>query len=341
MSPTPLLSPPLRFLLGAACFVVLVAGMKTAAELLVPFLLSGFIAILCAPALLWLESRRVPTALAVTLVVLVVILGIGGISSVVAASLKSFAAQVPLYQARLQNETAGIMTWLAGYGIEMSQDIVREQINPGRVMVLVRSVLTGLGGTLADSFLIFLTVLFILFEASSFPAKMRRAMGEQHSALSTFDKFNQSVMRYLIIKTLVSLGTGLFIGVWLAVQGVDYAVLWALLAFLLNFIPNIGSIIAAVPAVMLAFVQFGIGGAGVTALGYLIVNVVAGNIIEPRYMGQGLGLSTLVVFLSLIFWGWVLGPVGMLLSIPLTMIVKLALENNPETHWIAVLLDNK
>jgi len=128
---------------------------------------------------------------------------------------------------------------------------------------------------------------------------------------------------------------------WLGIQGVDYLVLWALLAFLLNFIPNIGSIIAAIPAVLLSFVQFGFTGAGITALGFFIVNIVMGNIIEPRYMGKGLGLSTLVVFLSLLFWGWVLGPVGMLLSIPLTMIVKLALEANQETRWIGVLLDNK
>lgn len=335
------LSPTLRFMLGFACFVVVVAGMKAAVEVLVPFLLSAFIAILCAPALMWLESRKVPTTLAVILVVLVVVLTIGGFSVVVATSINDFARQIPTYQASLQEETAAITLWLANHGIEISQQMVKEQINPGRAMDLVRKVVTSFGNVLTDFFLIFLTVLFILFEASSFPAKFRRAMGEQHRSLAAFEQFNESVKQYLIIKTLVSIGTGLFIGVWLAIQGVDYVVLWALLAFLLNFIPNIGSIIAAVPAVLLAFVQFGLGGAGVTALGFFIVNVVMGNIIEPRYMGQGLGLSTLVVFLSLLFWGWVLGPVGMLLSIPLTMIVKLALETRQESHWLAVLLGNK
>ena len=335
------LSPTLRFLLGFACFVVVVAGMKAAVEIMVPFLLSAFIAILCAPALMWLESRKVPTTLAVTLVIMVVVLTIGGFSVVVAASINDFASQVPTYQASLLEETTAITGWLAGHGIELSQQMVRQQINPGKAMDLVRKVLTGFGNVLTDFFLIFLTVLFILFEASSFPGKFRRAMGEQHRSLSAFEQFNDSVKQYLIIKTLVSVGTGLFIGVWLTVQGVDYAVLWALLAFLLNFIPNIGSTIAAVPAVLLSLVQFGFGGAGVTALGFFIVNIVMGNIIEPRYLGQGLGLSTLVVFLSLLFWGWVLGPVGMLLSIPLTMIVKLAFESNPETRWLAVLLGNK
>lgn len=337
----PALSPTLRFLLGFACFVVVVAGMKAAVEVLVPFLLSSFIAILCAPALMWLESRKVPTTLAVTLVVLLVVLTIGGFSVVVATSINDFAGQVPSYQSSLQKETATMTNWLAAHGVELSQQMVKEQINPGKAMDLVRKVLTSFGNALTDFFLIFLTVLFILFEASSFPAKFRRAMGEQHRSLSAFEQFNDSVKRYLIIKTLVSIGTGLFVGVWLAVQGVDYVVLWALLAFLLNFIPNIGSIIAAIPAVMLSFLQLGLAGAGITALGFFIVNVVMGNIVEPRYMGQGLGLSTLVVFLSLLFWGWVLGPVGMLLSIPLTMIVKLALESRQESHWLAVLLGNK
>ena len=335
------MSPSLRVMLGVACFVVVVAGMKAASEILVPFLLSAFIAILCAPLLMWLESRRVPTTLAVIVVVLLVVSSIGGFSMVVAASINDFARQIPEYQASLQEETTVVTTWLAQHGVELSQQMVKEQINPGKVMDMVRKVVTGFGNVLTDFFLIFLTVLFILFEVSSFPAKFRRAMGDQHRSLTTFEKFNESVKGYLIIKTLVSLGTGLFIGIWLAVQGLDYVVMWALLAFLLNFIPNIGSIIAAIPAVLLSFLQLGLGAAGVTALGFFIVNVVMGNIVEPRYMGQGLGLSTLVVFLSLLFWGWVLGPVGMLLSIPLTMIVKLALESNQESHWIAVLLGNK
>ncbi len=142
----------------------------------------------------------------------------------------------------------------------------------------------------------------------------------------------------MVIKTLVSLATGIAIAIWLGVLGVDYAMLWGLLAFLLNYVPNIGSIIAAIPAVLLALVQLGVGSALLAALGFLVVNAAIGNVIEPRFMGRGLGLSTLVVFLSLVFWGWVLGPVGMLLSVPLTMTVKIALESNEDTRWIAILL---
>jgi predicted PurR-regulated permease PerM len=122
------------------------------------------------------------------------------------------------------------------------------------------------------------------------------------------------------------------------VLGVDHFLLWSVLAFLLNYIPNIGSMIAAVPAVLLALVQLGAPTAGLVALGYVLSNAIMGNVIEPKYMGRGLGLSTLVVFLSLIFWGWLLGTVGMLLSVPLTMIVKIALESSQDTRWVALLL---
>jgi Predicted permease len=185
-----------------------------------------------------------------------------------------------------------------------------------------------------------LTVVFLLFEAVELPKKLHIALDNAHRSLARFDQFIVTVNRYLVIKTSVSALTGGAITIWLAVIGVDFPILWGVCAFLLNFVPNIGSIIAAIPAIMLAFVQLGTLGAGLTALGFAAVNLIVGNIIEPRYMGKGLGLSTLVVFLSLLVWGWVFGPVGMLLSIPLTIIVKLALEANPRLRWIAIMLDS-
>ncbi|OUS26789.1 hypothetical protein A9Q99_16350 [Gammaproteobacteria bacterium 45_16_T64] len=334
------LSPSLRILLGTACFIIIVAGMKSSAEMIVPFLLSGFIAILCAPPIFWLEQKRLPTAAAVTIVITLFVLGGTLVSAIVGASVSDFADQLPHYQERLHAEKENLAHWLSTYGIEVPSLVLKEQINPGAVMGMVKKVLSGLGGALTDSFLIFLTVLFILFEASSFPKKFRRAMDDPNHTFTSFNAFNDSVKQYLLIKSWVSLATGLIIGSWLWFLGVDYPILWALLAFMLNYVPNIGSIIAAVPAVLLALIQIGPTVAAFAAAGYLAVNIVMGNIVEPRFLGKGLGLSTLVVFLSLVFWGWILGPVGMLLSIPLTMILKIALENNQDTRWIATLLDN-
>jgi len=205
-------------------------------------------------------------------------------------------------------------------------------------MAMVGRTLSGFGGVLSNAFLILLTVIFILLEASSFPRKLRETLSDPQSQLPYFQRFTETVNRYMAIKTTISLVTGGLIAGFLAVLGVDFPLLWGMVAFLLNYIPNIGSLIAAIPAVLMALVQLGLGPAVVTALGFVGVNIAMGTFIEPRFMGRGLGLSTLVVFLSLVFWGWVLGPVGMLLSVPLTMTVKIALEANPDTHWLAVLL---
>jgi predicted PurR-regulated permease PerM len=201
--------------------------------------------------------------------------------------------------------------------------------------------LSGIGGILTNSFLILLTVIFILLEASSFPKKVHAAFGDPKGTFSQFSKITDAVNHYLAIKTLLSLATGIIVAIWVAILGIDFPVIWGLLAFLLNFIPNLGSIIAAVPPILLGYIQFGIGRALLVAVGYVLVNVIFGNVLEPKVMGRKLGLSTLVVFLSLVFWGWIWGPVGMLLSVPMTMIVKIALESHPSTHGLSVLLDSE
>lgn len=187
--------------------------------------------------------------------------------------------------------------------------------------------------------IIALIVVFMLAEAATFRAKVRMAF-RGAGAEERFSHVMQEIRHYIGIKTVVSAATGLLIGVWTGVLGVDFAIFWGLVAFVLNFIPNLGSIIAAVPTTLLAMVQIGVGRGLLVALGYLIVNMVIGNFIEPHLMGRRLGLSTLVVVLSLVFWGWVWGPIGMLLSVPLTMVLKIMLENTEEFRWVAVLLGN-
>jgi len=204
-------------------------------------------------------------------------------------------------------------------------------------MGIVGSTLASFGNVMTNTLMILLTVIFILAENVSFGEKLRSARGsaDSHEWLS---KFSDSVHSYLAIKAAISFLTGLIIFIWLSILGVDYAVLWGLIAFLLNFIPTVGSFIAAVPAVLLALVQLGLFEAGLTLIGFVTVNLIMGNVVEPRWMGRGLNLSPLVVFVSLVLWGWVLGPVGMLLSIPLTIMLKIALENQTETRWIGIML---
>ncbi|TPE52320.1 AI-2E family transporter [Maribrevibacterium harenarium] len=329
-----------QWLIGFAAFVVIIAGLKAASQVVVPFMLSVFIAIICAPLMSALRARHVPTGLAVLLVVLIIVVGLGSVGMLVGSSLDDFYKQMPFYKQRFAAEMSNIITWLNGLGVQLSTEQIRSHIDPSSLMQLFANTLASLGGVLTNLVLVVITVVFILFEAAELPKKLSIALEDASKSMQTAEHFIATVNRYLVIKTLVSIGTGVLITAWLWVLGVDFPILWGVCAFMLNFVPNIGSIIAALPAVMLAFVQLGLFSAGLTALGFLVVNLVMGNMIEPRYMGRGLGLSTLVVFLSLLLWGWVFGPVGMLLSIPLTIILKIALEENPRTRWLAIMIDS-
>ncbi len=328
----------LPILLYIAAFVIVVAGMQAAKPIIIPFLLSIFIAIISAPPLFWLENRGLHRSLAMVVVITGVITVVLGLGALVGSSLKNFSADLPLYQERLTQQMVHLKEWVESLGFEVSLDALTTAFDPATAMKLAAQTLNGLGGALGNAFLILLTVVFILFETSSFPRKLRIALDNREDALEPFQKFTSTVKSYLAIKSMASLLTAILIVIWLSIIGVDYPLLWGLLAFMLNFVPNIGSIIAAIPVVLLALVQLGTGAAIATAIGFLVINIIVGNILEPRFMGRGLGLSPLVVFLSLVFWGWILGPVGMFLSVPLTMTVKIALDSRDETHWLAVLL---
>ena len=332
------LSTAARFILFAAAFVIVVAGIKAAEPLLVPFLLSVFIALICSPLLVWLKARRVPSALAIVLIVLGVVCLGAIVGAVVGSSIREFRADLPEYQTRLQVMSSALQQWLAGRGVDLDPVMWQQSFNPNVAMQLAGNTLASFGNVMTNAFLILLTVIFIFAEEVGFREKLLIARGGSQGSLQSLESFTRSVNRYIAIKTLLSLATGFLVLVVLWIQGVDYPVMWALLAFLLNFVPTVGSFLAAIPAVLLALIQLGPGPAGFLALAYVLINLVIGNVIEPRWMGKGLNLSPLVVFLSLVFWGWVLGPVGMLLSIPLTILVKIALESDRDTAWIGIML---
>ena len=317
--------------------VAVIYGMQAARVVLVPLLVAVFISVLCTPVTRLLERIRIPTGLAVAIVIILIIGTMTLVGTFVGGSLAAFNDRVPFYQARLDEiftETAALL------GQEVSVGRLLEMAQPGAAMGLAATLLNGIQGLLANFFLIAFSVIFMLLESSSLPAKIRLVVRASRGDPEYFRRFTSSVQRYLGIKTLTSLATGLTVGALTAVFGLDFPVLWGLLAFLLNFIPNIGSLIAAIPAVLLALIQFGALDAALIALGYFVINLSIGGVIEPRVMGRGLGLSTLVVFLSLVFWGWILGPIGMLLSVPLTMTAKIALESSERTATIGLLLSS-
>ena len=328
----------IRLLVIAAALVIIIGGINQAQSVLVSFLVAIFLAMLGTPPVLWLERKRIPSVVAVLLVVAGMITFLLIVGAIVGASINSFYTELPVYQNRIQGQVSAFQSFLTTKGIRGIDKVLLGYINPVAVMSLTALLLTGLGSAFSNIVLILLTVTFILLEASSFPVKLRAVLGHPQQVFPQFTRFVGDIERYMVIKTLISLATGILIGIWLSILGVDFPILWGFLAFLLNYVPNVGSAVAAIPAVLLALIQLGIGSAVMATAGYMAVNLILGYVIEMRLMGLRLGLSTLVVFLSLIFWGSLLGPVGMVLCIPLTMTFKFACENNKGTQWIAVLL---
>ena len=309
--------------------------MQAASAILVPFLVAAFLAVICTPLMRWMQHYHVPAGLAVVIVMLIIIGVLALVGIFIGGQIAEFRARLPFYEDQLNDKLTGIA---ALFGQETSISGLLSLVQPASPMELVANLFSGLQGLLANFFLIMFTVIFLLLEASSLPGKLQLVLASSRGDPDFFKRFTSGVQRYLGIKTVMRLVTGVAAGALTAAFGLDFPLLWGLLAFLFNYVPNIGSLIAAIPAVVLALVQFGFVQAAMIAVGYFVINISIGGIIEPRVVGRGLGLSTLVVFLSLVFWGWVFGPVGMLLSVPLTMTAKIALDSSDRTAPIAVLL---
>ncbi|NCS88273.1 MAG: hypothetical protein AUK34_09170 [Ignavibacteria bacterium CG2_30_36_16] len=321
-----------------AALVIVIAGINLAQSVVVLFLFSFFIALLGTTPVLWLKRKRIPSAVAVLIVMLGMVILLIIIGAQIGASLRGFSEELPLLQISIREQIVKFSAILTSKGFAVNEKFFLEYVNPEAIMKLTAGLLSGFSSMLSDLLLILLTVAFILLEVSSFPKKLRIILGDPEQAFPKFIKFVVDIKRYMVIKTIINLAAGILIAAWMYILDVQFPILWGFLAFLLHYIPSIGSIIAAVPAALLALVQLGMGSALLVVAGNILVGFIIGNVIEPRLMGRKLGLSTLVVFLSLIFWGSLLGLMGAILCIPLTMALKFASESNESTKWIAVLL---
>ena len=318
--------------------VVIIAGMKYAKAVLIPLMMAIFIAIVCNGPVSWLRRKGVPDWLAVFMVLaLFCIFGLLAVI-VVGSSANDFTHNISEYQAKLHQQMEQLDNFLGRKGVHLKGKGPKKILNPETAMKYVGQLFEELSTLLANGFIVLLLVVFLSLEAGGLPAKLLAVFGDDDKLRRQLEKFNASVKHYMSIKTMVSFATGALISLSLLVIGVDYPFMWGMLAFAFNFIPTIGSIFAAVPAVLLAMVQLGPGSSLTVAVCYLVINVGISNVVEPRFMGKGLGLSTLVVFSSVLFCGWVFGPVGMLLSVVLTILLKIMLESTKETQWLALLL---
>ncbi len=332
------ITKPTSTALNVAAFIIILAGIMAAAPIISSLLLALFISIICARPINWLQNKKVPQSLAI----FIVFIGIIGVffffGELISQSLSSFSKNAPTYEQNLKQMEWGVTSFFNEKGISISFDKISELFDPSKLMGLTAGVLSQLGGFMGNTLTIIFLVLFLLMEVDSIDVKVKAISNGKAKSISYLGVIGSSIRHYLSIKTLTSFITGLLVWIGLFIMGVDYAILWALIAFLLNYIPTFGSIIAAVPAVLFALIQFGLGGALGVAIIFVAVNMIIGNVVEPRMMGKGLGLSTFIVFFSLLFWGFILGTVGMFLSVPITMAIKIMLEQSPKTRGIAIFL---
>ncbi|WP_312982076.1 AI-2E family transporter [Atlantibacter sp.] len=328
----------LHMLQKLAALVIILAGIHAAADILVPMLLALFFAIVLNPLVTWFLRRGFNRTMSITIVVMVMLIGLTLLFGVLAASLNEFIALLPKYNKELTRKLLSLQEFFPFLNLHISPERMLKRMDSEKVMTFATALMTQLSGAMASIVLLVMTVVFMLFEVRHVPYKLRFALSNPQIHIAGLHRALKGVSHYLALKTLISLWTGVIIWLGLELMGIQFALMWGVLGFLLNYIPNIGSVISAIPPMIQALLFNGFYEFMLVGSLFLVVHMVLGNMVEPRMMGHRLGMSTLVVFLSLLFWGWLLGPVGMLLSVPLTSVCKIWMETTVGGSKVAVLL---
>lgn len=330
-----------RFIVPLASLTIIIAGLRAMSPLLGPILLSLLVVLISHPILLWLQSKGISRWIAFTLVVLGVIL-IGAIFIVfLAVSLTQLSSSLPMYQELLDARLSGLEQWLASYNLQMEDVLKLDWFNPDNIVQLLLSFVSALLDAFSNVGFTLLVFIYMLASAASFSIRLKRGLAADLPLLKRFSAFAQSISTYLIIKSWLGAMTAVFQVILMWILRVDFAVLWGVFSFLFNFVPNIGFYLALIPPIILSLIKLGITKTIILVVGYTLINNFFDIAIAPRYLSEGLDLSTLVTFLSVVFWTWILGPIGAFMALPLTVMVKkLILESFPSTQLLAKLMSS-
>lgn len=331
-----------KVLLLLASTVMIFAGMYFARDFLIPVSLAFFIAAVSFPITNWLREHRVPRFLSVLMTVLVVFVFLAGILVVGALLINDLSEgdRLQQYGNKMYEVALNGGAKLEEWQFEGAQEDIKKLLTAEKIGDFFKENITSLLGgvldTLKTSFIVLILLVFMLSEARMFARRFESIMEAKGPNLQRMLSATRDIQKYLGIKTMISIATGGLAGLLCWAAGVDFPLLWGILAFAFNYIPAIGSIIAGIPPVILALLMHDVKHAIAVACGYLVINGFLGNFMEPALLGRRFGLSTVVVVISVLFWGFLWGPVGMLLAVPLTMMVKVALDNSYELRWLGV-----
>jgi AI-2 transport protein TqsA len=326
----------LRVMLVLAATVVVLAGMRLGAEILNPILFAVVLSLLFSPIYAWLRRRRIPTPLALLVMLVGLTLLFVGISLILGVSISRFSADIASYTGKLNGQVDNVEDLAKRLGL--SNVDLGEVVKPSALAGAIGGILGGVADFLSNLFLILIIVLFLLAEGPAMMSRLQASAGRGHVQVERLTVFGRNVVRQLGLRAIVNLVTGAGVTILLYLLGVDFPLMWGILAFFLSFIPWIGLPLAVAPAVVLALAEYGVDRALLVIAGVIVINVVAENLLSPMLMGRGLSISPTILFLGFIFWAWLLGGPGAFLAAPLTIFLVLMFETFPETRWLASLM---
>jgi AI-2 transport protein TqsA len=318
-----------------AAIVVVLVGMHLAAPVLNPILFALVFGLIFSPVYAWLR-RRLPTGVALVIMLVGLVVLFAGLFVLLSLSIGRFTERLGFYAERLNGQLGDLENLLDRLGLSGTD--LSEAVNSSAIVGALGAALSGIAGFLSSLFLILMIMLFLLSEGAAMMSRLRASVHEDNPQVARLTVIGQSVVRQFGLRAIVNLVTAVGITVMLLLLGVDFPLLWGILTFFLSYIPYIGLVIAVAPAVLLALAEFGLGRAVVVIVGVVVVNILAENVLSPTLMGRGLNLSPTIVFLSFVFWAWLLGGPGAFLALPLTLFVAVMLETFPETRWLARLM---
>jgi predicted PurR-regulated permease PerM len=323
-------------MLVLAATVVVLVGIRLGAPILNPIFFAVVLTLLCSPVYSWLLRRGLPAPLALLIMLVLLTVLFLGLFFILGSSISRFTERVGFYTAQLNGQVDSLDALLDRLGL--SNVAIRDVVKPGALADALGAVLSGISGFLSDLFLILMIMLFLLGEGPAMMNRLRTSASRDNQQVERLTTVGQDVVRQFGLRAIVNLVTGAGVTILLLVLGVDLALLWGILTFFLSFVPYIGLVLAVTPAVVLALVEFGVTRAVVVIAGVVVINILAENVLSPMMMGRGLNISPTIVFLSFIFWAWLLGGPGAFLALPITLFLAVMFGTFPETRWLASLI---
>ena len=321
-------------------FVIIIAGIKMASQIVVILFLAIFISSIFSTLLKVLQKKHIPRIFSYFIILLIIVSLSLMLTYVINISLKDFITNFPVYEEKFKSTVLNLLHYAQDSGFKIDKTKIMETLNFSSFFGFTTNIIGSIGTFLSKFLLVIIGVAFILAEAKSFQTKLKVIFRNDIKKLEHFNLFSFNIQKYFVVKSFTSFLTGFIITIALTFFGVDYPILWGVIAMLFNFVPVFGSIIASIPAIVLAFLNLDLNITIWVIVVYLVINISISNILEPKLMGKELGLSPLIIFFSLIFWGYILGIVGMFLAVPITMTLKIAFDSNQSTRWLGILMSD-